>query len=354
MSTPSSPRLRRCVRLTGLTAVAALALSLALACLAPAAAAAAYRFAVFTCLQPALGSLIFCLIYRITGGQWGEALEGLFAAGIRLVPWIWPLVVPLLFWPSARPAGGGPLPPFTGAGALLLRAVFFEAVFIAVGQVALRAERRRLAAPALIGLVFTLHVLAADWFFTLDPGWYSTGFPLIWMSIQAAAGLALALALAPVCGRSPAEIGSAGRPLGADWGNLLLTTLILSSYLAFIQYLVIWSGNLPREIAWFERRLGPWRLVAGALALFHLFLPMAFLLSRRWKESARGVPRLAALVCVVEAAWAAWFILPPFAGRGALTPVLSAVFLGAGAALFLNRYLSAVMRGARTAGEEIP
>jgi hypothetical protein len=353
MSAPASPSLRRIVRLSGLTAAAALALSVALGCLAPPAAAPAYRFAVFACLQPAVGSLIFCLIYRITGGQWGEALESPFAAGIRLLPWIWPLVVPLLFWPQARPALEGPLPPFLGPGALLLRAVFYEAVFLAAGRVALSGERRRLAAPALIVLVFTLHVLAADWFFTLDPGWYSTGFPLVWMSIQAAAGLALALAFAPLCGRSPAEVGAAGRPLGADWGNLLLTTVILSSYLAFIQYLVIWSGNLPREIAWFERRLGPWRWVAVGLALFHLFLPMAFALSHRWKTSPRGIPRLAAFLCVIETAWAAWFILPPFGSRGALAPVLSAAALVGGAALLLNRYLTSILRHA-PAGEGAP
>jgi len=342
MNSPLLDRRRRIIRRSGLAGAAALAVAVVLGFLAPAAAAPAYRFAVFACLQPAIGSLLFCLIYRITGGQWGEALEGLFAAGIRLLPWVWPLVLPLLFWPQGRPLADGPLPPFTGAGALLLRAVFYEAVFIAAGRVALRADRRRLAAPALIVLVFTLHVLAADWFFTLDPGWYSTGFPLIWMSVQAAAGLALALAFAPLCGRSPADLGAAGRPLGADWGNLLLTTVILSSYLTFIQYLVIWSGNLPREIAWFERRMGPWRLIAGALALFHLFLPMAFLLSRRWKASPGGVPRLAALLCIVEVTWAAWFILPPFTGRGAPTPLVAAAFLVAGAGLFLNRYLTVV------------
>lgn len=350
MSAPLASVRGRLVHRLGLAGLGGLGISLVLIRLAPAAAAPAYRFAVFACLQPALGSLIFGLIYRITGGQWGSALEGLLAAGIRLVPWIWPLAAPLLFWPRARPLLDGPLPPFMGAGALLLRAACYEAVFVAAGWVALRPERRRLAAPALIVLVFTLHVLAADWFFTLDPGWYSTGFPLVWMSIQAAAGLALALAAAPFCGLSPAKIGPAGRALGVDWGNLLLTTLILSSYLAFVQYLVIWSGNLPREIAWFERRLGVWRLVAGGLALCHLFLPMGFLLSRRWKESPQGVPRVARLICVMEVAWAAWFILPPFGGRGPLVPVLSLLFLGAGAALFLNRYLTA----AWAAGEGAP
>ena len=178
MTRPPLPELRRVARRCGAVGAAALALSLLLAWLAPAAAAPAYRFAVFACLQPAVGLLLLALIYRITGGQWGEAIEGLLRAGLSLAPWIWPLAVPLLFWPHALPGvGEGRAPPATGTGALLLRAVIYEIVLVATGWVARRAERRRLAAPALILLVFTLHFLAADWFFTLEPGWYSTGFP---------------------------------------------------------------------------------------------------------------------------------------------------------------------------------
>jgi hypothetical protein len=226
----------------------------------------------------------------------------------------------------------------------LVRVAIYEAVFILAGLVARRAGWRRAAPPALIVLVFALHLLAADWFFTLDPGWYSTGFPLVWMAVQAAAGLALVLAFAPACGLSPAARGAAGRPLGADWGNLLLTTVIFSSYVAFMQFLVIWSGNLPREIIWFERRMGAWRFLVVALALLHLVLPMAFLLSRPWKESARGVPRLALFLCGVEVAWAAWFILPPFADRGGLVLPLSATLVVAGAALGFDRWAAYVAR----------
>jgi hypothetical protein len=331
-----------CLRAGGL----ALLVSAGLIWLAPAAAAPAYRFALFACLQPALGCLLFSLIYRITGGQWGESLEPLLAAGTRMLPWVWPLVVPLLFWPGARPAlaASGPLPRLTGPWALLVRVVIYELIFLAAGRVARQAALRRYAPPALIVLVFALHVLAADWFFTLDPGWYSTGFPLVWMAVQATAGLALVLALAPACGRSPAAVGSAGRPVGIDWGNLLLTTVIFSSYLAYIQFLVIWSGNLPREIIWFERRLGGWRYFVGGLALLHLFLPMGFLLSRPWKESPRGVPRLAVFLCGVEVAWAAWFILPPFADRGGCLLPLSAALLVLGAALFCHRFLARLAR----------
>lgn len=347
MTDPQQDSLRRLARNAGLIGIAALIGSAVLAGFAPRAAVAAYRFALFACLQPAVGSLIFRLIHRITGGQWGDALAPLLDAGARLVPWIWPLALPLLFLPGAHPVRPpGLLPPGTGTTGLLIRALVYEAILIGIRRIALDGRLQRFAAPGLIALVFTLHVLAADWFFTIEPGWYSTAFPVVWMSVQAVAGLSLALVLVPLIGCDPSKPGPAGRPLGYDFGNLLMTALIFSTYLAFMQFLIIWSGNLPREIAWFERRTAMgWRVIACALALFHIFVPLGFLLSKKWKLRRTGTPRLGAALCAVEVVWAAWFILPPFAGLGAWLAVLSALLLGAGACLFLNRYLAGVSLG---------
>jgi hypothetical protein len=330
-------------RQAGKIGTAALAASALLSWFAPAAAAPAYRFAAFACLQPALGSLIFGLIYRITGGQWGAKLDPFFRAGIRLLPWIWPLVAWLALVPAAHPTfaalPAGPANP--GAAMLLLRAAVYELIFAALRIVALRPEYKRLAAPGLLLLVLTLHVLAADWFFTLEPGWTSTGFPLVWMSVQATAGLSWAILMAALCGRSPAEVGPAGRPFGADWGNLLLTAIVFSSYVAFMEFLVIWSGNLPSEITWFlHRDSGVWRAVIIALALFHLFFPLGCLLSKPLKASRRGLPRIAALVCGAELLWCAWFILPPFKDRGLWLPCLCATLLIGGGGIFINRYFA--------------
>jgi hypothetical protein len=333
-------------RNAGRVGAAALVLSAVLLILAPAAAVPAYRFAAFACLQPALGSLIFALIYRITGGQWGESLLPYLRAGIRLVPWIWPLIALLALVPAAYPglpSPGPSIPANPPAAILLLRAAIYEGIFLSLRWVALRDSGRSLAAPGLIVLVYTLHFLAADWFFTLEPGWYSSGFPLVWMSIQATAGLSWAILLAAGRGLNPAERGSAGRSLGLDWGNLLLTTVIFSSYVAFVEFLIIWSGNLPREISWFLRRdSGVWRAVIIGLALFHLGFPLGCMLLRPLKASRTGVPRIAALLCVAEIFWAAWFILPSFGHRGILLPISCAVLLAGAGGLFLNRYLAAI------------
>ena len=69
------------------------------------------------------------------------------------------------------------------------------------------------------------------------------------------------------------------------------------AYLAFSQYLIIWSGNLPEETPWYVRRLsGGWGWIAGILIGFHFILPFFLLLVRETKRRA-GV--LAILACAM-------------------------------------------------------
>jgi len=163
--------------------------------------------------------------------------------------------------------------------------------------------------------------------------------------VAAAAGLSWSIALASAAGLDPAASGSSGRPLGLDWGDLILATVIFSSYVAFVQFLIIWSGNLPREISWYLRRdFGVCRGVVIVLGLFYLGFPSAFMLFRGLKKSRCGVPAVAWLLSGMQVIWAGWFILPAFADRGPLFPILCAVALVAGVGLFANRYLAVVLR----------
>jgi len=322
----------------GLATLAAAALG---GCLAPQAALPAARFAATACLQPALGCLIFALIHRITGGQWGESLRRPWAAGIRLVPWLWPILALIALAQAARPdlplpTGSAPMP---GAAMLGARAVVYELILIVLCGAALRPRWKPQAGPALIVLLFTGHFLAADAFFVLEPGWYSTGFPLVWLAICAASGLAIAVMAAAASGVRPAEAGAAGRPLGLDWGNLLLTAVVFATYLVIMEFLIIWSANLPAEISWFLRRKqGGWPYLALALVAVHLAFPFLLLLSRRWKESPRGVPFTARIVAGAGVLWALWLVIPPFADRGWGMAPFALVFLVAGAAVCWSRY----------------
>ncbi len=48
-----------------------------------------------------------------------------------------------------------------------------------------------------------------------------------------------------------------------DWGNLTLALVMLWTYFAFSQYLIIWSANLPEETTWYVARArGGWGKIA--------------------------------------------------------------------------------------------
>ncbi|HVU25833.1 MAG TPA: hypothetical protein VHE13_17005 [Opitutus sp.] len=346
---------RTALAAAGLGAVAAVVL----AWLSPSAFAPAYRFAAFACLAPATGSLIFTLILRMTGGQWGPALQPFFSAGIALLPWIWLLTIPILFFPHngmARLAS----PPekadlFASHGMLVARAAFYGLVFFAVaGGVAhlLKIRRRgdvtslRWVAPAsLITLVLMLHVLADDWLINLEPHWHSTAFPAVWMAGMTLAGYATALFCAILHGADPNAIGPAKRPFGIDWGNLLLVSMVFWCYVAFAQFLIIWAENLPHENSWYlHRSHGGWLVIIVLLALFHFAVPFVFLLSRRVKRLPSGLARLALLLLGAQFLYLAWMILPAF---GPTTPVslgLAIALFAAGAGLCFNRYLAHARR----------
>ena len=81
--------------------------------------------------------------------------------------------------------------------------------------------------------------------------------------------------------------------------------------MAFSQYLIIWSGNLPNEIRWYMDRItGGWGPIAGLDFLFHWVLPFFLLLSRDLKRNKR---RLAAVCCIMLFArfWDTWWLIAP-------------------------------------------
>ncbi len=64
--------------------------------------------------------------------------------------------------------------------------------------------------------------------------------------------------------------------------------LMLWTYLAFMELLIIWAGDLPREIRWYLPRLhGGWAAVGVGLALLQFALPLLARLQRRIKDRGR-------------------------------------------------------------------
>lgn len=341
------PRLaRRARRLAIIAAVVAVVLVI----LQPRTLAAAWFYAIFVIIQPALGSLILLLIYRMTGGQWGRSLQPFLLAGTELLPFIWALLLPLLFLPDLGMATGDRAHPATGTLAvyesramLVVRYLVIGAVLTLVAWGARRAgsdTRLRWVAPVgFIVLVFALHLAAVDWLFSLEPGWFSTGFPLIWMGGHAVSGLSAAIAFGIATGRPASAAGTSGRPEGIDWGNLLLAAVLFWSYVAFVHLLIIWMGNIAIEITWYVDRATPgWGGLIAAIALFHLFLPLLMLFFRAFKRSSRALGALAAGLLVFQALHTCWLIFPSI-HPGTMMLVVASVFAIAALAGFFSFYV---------------
>ena len=155
-----------------------------------------------------------------------------------------------------------------------------------------------------------------DWVLSLEPGWYSTGFPIVFMAGQTLSALAWGIAATVFLGvPGPAE--TERRTTWRDLGNLLLAALMFWAYLAYAQFLIVWSGNLPEQAGWYlHRNAGGWHYLLLALAVLHLLLPVLLLLSPLTKRRTGFFGALAVGVGVCQAVYLYWLVLPSFRPAG--------------------------------------
>jgi hypothetical protein len=297
----------------------------------------AWLIAVLLWVGIAVGCLAIALVHQLTGGQWGAAIERLLEAGARTIPWLAVAFVPLLFWlPGlyewARP--GARAEPTLAHKAVYLNTPFFvvrAAVYFTVWAVLARlldrwstardrtadprvtVRLRGLAAAGLMALGFTVSFAAMDWVMSLEATWYSTVFGAMvgigWM-LDA---FAFVVGVAVLAGRRPPLAALLSSKVRIDLGNLLLTFVILWTYLAFVQLLIQWSGNIPEEVRWYVHRLnGGWQAVAALLGAGRFLLPLFVLLSRAAKRSTVVMAALGQFLVITGWLHTLWLVVPAF------------------------------------------
>ena len=203
---------------------------------------------------------------------------------------------------------------------------------------------RTLSGPglALYGLAMTF--AAVDWGMSLEPHQFSTIYGARFVVGQALSTLALAIVLAGMLRRrAPFE-----RWLGAghfhDLGKLLFAFVMLWAYLAFSEFLIIWSGNLAEETPFYLRRMhGIWGFTAAALIALHFFLPFGLLLSRGLKRNPELLSKVAWWILAMRLVDFYWLLVPGFEQRSWLVYLQVPLLLAALGGL----WLAALVRGLR-------
>lgn len=178
---------------------------------------------------------------------------------------------------------------------------------------AAREALNRFSGPGLIVYAVTITAAATQWVMSLEPGWASTMFPVIFAVNQFLTCLAFSvMVFLFLVGREPFK--SAMRPkFQLDMGSLMLAFTLFWSYTSFSQMMLIWIGNLPEEIPFFLKRSAPgWWAVSAGLIVFHFAVPFLLLLFRDIKLHPVRLRVMATYLLVVCAVDVVWWVEPTF------------------------------------------
>jgi hypothetical protein len=291
-----------------------------------------YLFAWIFLLAISLGAMANLMVHALTGGRWGEPVRPAWIAATRLMPLVAVLFLPILvgaprIYPWVEEPG-----PYLNLPFWIGRAVAWLAIWVVLAAAFLRADRatadpasggssraRRIAAAGLVVYTVTISLAAVDWIASLTPHWYSSGFGLLvgvgQMLAGAAFGIAAAAFVAPFAPAS--ALDEPTRLRFHDLGNILLMYVLTWAYLAYTQFLIIWSENLPHEIQWYVPRVQTgWAGLGIFLIAFHFFLPLLILLSRAAKRVPRLLGAIAVALLVAHLGDSFWLVMPTFRPDG--------------------------------------
>jgi hypothetical protein len=164
-------------------------------------------------------------------------------------------------------------------------------------------------------LVYSLTMTAAViyWVMSLDVTWYSSVYGLLFLVGQGYSVLALSIIVTISLSKAEPIKTILRQTEQHDLGKFTFAFVMLNIYLAFAQFLIIWSGNLPEEIPWYLDRIrGHWGVIITLDFLFHWLIPFTLLLSRDIKRNKKRLIRVCQWMVFAKAFDLFWLIEPNF------------------------------------------
>lgn len=269
--------------------------------------AAAWRIAFLTLAAPVMGSVLMTAIARLTGARW---------AALSPVARFAPLLALAALFGLAQVADRPPehLELWLSWWAVGLRGLVAGALFAWAAARLASGAGETFAGVTLALYAALVTPIASDWMLGQNPGHpvSAIGMMLFVESIGGAAALALAL------GRGPL-------PFRRDMARLLVAAALGLAYLAFMDFLIIWFGNLPSRVGFYVARGTPGMAALAAVALTAgVAAPIALLTLIEGERGRRlaGMSGLAGLLL-----FNSWWVAGGVAGS-----VLAALIVAAAAA----------------------
>jgi len=170
-----------------------------------------------------------------------------------------------------------------------------------------------ISGPGIVVYAITMTAAVIYWVMSLDPTWYSSVYGLLFLVGQAYGVLALSIIVVVSLSKAEPFKTILRQTEQHDLGKLTFAFVMLNIYLAFGQFLIIWSGNLPEEIPWYLDRIrGHWGVIITLDFIFHWLIPFTMLLSRDLKRNKKRLVRVCQWMVFARAFDLFWLIEPNF------------------------------------------
>ncbi|HEY3825239.1 MAG TPA: hypothetical protein VGL82_11820 [Bryobacteraceae bacterium] len=284
-----------------------------------------------------MGCLVLLMIHFVSGGAWGMMIRRPLEAGTRTLYVFWLGFLPLLLmapklylWANAAHAADKVVQEkhlYLNMPFMWIRWLFYGLVWLGMTALLNKWSRledetkswkyssrlEKLSAPGIVAYFYTMALCAIDYVMSLDVTWASTIYGFLICAGQAMSAMALIVAVLILCAKyAPIDEALTKKHLH-DLGKLMLALVMFWAYMAFSQYLIIYSANLPQEITWYVRRLnGGWEWVGLIILLFHFALPFSLLLSQQLKKNANTLAKIAIFIVCIRVVDAFWLVEPSF------------------------------------------
>jgi hypothetical protein len=167
--------------------------------------------------------------------------------------------------------------------------------------------------PGIVVYALTMSAAVIYWVMSMDPTWYSSVYGLLFLVGQGYSVLAFSIIVAIALSKAEPFRTILRQTEQHDLGKLTFAFVMLNIYLAFGQFLIIWSGNLPEEIPWYLDRIrGHWGVIITLDFIFHWLIPFTMLLSRDIKRNKKRLTRVCQWMIFAKAFDLFWLIEPNY------------------------------------------
>lgn len=283
-----------------LIAPVGIAALVALAMINSSAVADGWRAAFLLLSAPPIGAVALLLIARVVGADWDAALRPL----LRPLPWLCLLVIPvvigqgLFHWPD------GHLRLWLSPLAFAVRSLLAMGFWWWTAGAIQRGTTR--SGPLLFAHGLVVSVMGYDWLLGVAPAQPESEAPMILATMQIGGAAALACA---------ARLGT--RAQRRDLAYLLIACALGIAYFLFVDFVIVWFGNLPDHVGWYAARFElPAVMLPGLALLLGLFAPI-LLVGLGWSDAARGWAGRSALLAL--GLIAVWIVAGPCGWIGLAT-----------------------------------